>query len=375
MPISLHDRVWNAANWVVRGFCDDAVPHLDRFPRLRPEIQDCLDTELYSMPLGDAEPAVVDELAALVAQIIADNEQKQGAGWHDPSWFPTYLGKLRELEALVADVQRSQPRATPPASARTVDRGRVVVDDGLYLAFGQGVFRGHLAEDPQQKRLVTQANLHDITAADFARRFALAIDGIAPLEYAGPIDQPDHIGWNGDCIVEVEPRGRPAIELAPVDEKSAVLLAVDVLEVVARAHAARLEVGGIRPELIYARRDSDGRLRLAGLVPRSPMFLARAYPLSSGNPPFTRLYTPLLDPRDSLPADVYAVALTFLHLVQGAHPFGDHYLQQIAPMSAGERPAWRGSPRLGEALISGLEKDPGRRPRAEELAARLRAAL
>lgn len=146
-----------------------------------------------------------------------------------------------------------------------------------------------------------------------------------------------------------------------------------MLEVVARAHAAGQEVGGIRPELVYARRDADGTLRLAGLVPRSPMFLARAYPLSSGNPPFTRLYTALRDPPLEPPGDVYGVALTFIHLVQGAHPFGDHYLSQIPRMSAGERPAWTGSPELGELLIAGVERDPARRPTAAELAARLRA--
>jgi hypothetical protein len=371
MTIGLpNDRVWQAANWVVRGFCDDARPHLAGFPLLAERIERNYLTELWSFDVED-DPAELDEMQRLVARVIADNETTGGARFHDPTAFPAYLGKLRELAELVEQA-RYRP---PPGGPRTVHRGRVIVGEGLYLAAGQGVFRGHLAEDPQQKRLVTQANLHDISPAGFALRWKLDIEGIAPLEYAGPIDQPDHIGWNGHCIVEVEPRGQPAIELAPIDEKSAVLLAVDVLEVVARAHAARLEVGGIRPELIYARRDTEGRPRLAGLVPRSPMFLARAYPLSSGSPPFTRLYTALHDPPDERQRDIYAVAMTFIHLVQGAHPFGDHYLEEVPRMAAGERPAWRGSPRLGEALISGLEKDPKRRPRAEELAARLRAAL
>ena len=346
------DRVWQAANWVVRGFCDDARPHLAEFPLLRERIEENFD-----------------EMRRLVARVIADNEQTQGAGFSDPDAFPVYLGKLRELEKLVDEVP------APPATEglRTVDRGRVIVDEGLYVAAGQGIFRGHLADDPQQKRLVTQAVLHEVSAAELARRHALEIPGIVPLEYAGPIDAPDHIGWNGECFVEIEPRGQASIELAPIDEKNAVRLGIDLLEVVARVHAAGGTIGGIRPELVYVRRDVEGRLRLAGLVPRAALFLARAYPLSSGNPPFTRIYTALRDPELQPAGDVFAVSMTLLHLVTGTHPFGDHYLEEVPRMMSGERPAWTGSPELGEILTAGIEMDHTRRPGAGELAARLRA--
>ena len=364
------DRIWQAANWVVRGFCDDARPHLAKFPLLAERIERNFLTELWSFEVGD-DPAELDEMARLVAQVIADNQERGGAGFHDPAAFPVYLGKLRDLAELV---DQSRVGAAPPADGRrTVARGRVVIDEDLYLAAGQGVFRGHLVDDPQQKRLVTQAVLHEVTAAELARRHALEFPGIAPLEYAGPIDEPDHIGWNGECIVEVEPRGQPSIELAPIDEKDAVQLALDLLEVIGRAHATGQAVGGIRPELVYARRDGDGRLRLAGLVPRGAMFLARCYPLSSGNPPFTRLYTALRDPPLEPPGDVFAVCMTLWHLVLGRHPFGDHYLEQLPRMMAGEAPPWTGSPALGAILATGLEMDRGRRPGAAELAARLAA--
>lgn len=362
------DRVWQAANWVVRGFCDDARPHLAEFPLLRDRIERNFLHELWSFQVED-DPAELDEMRRLVARVIADNERTQGAGFHDPDAFPVYLAKLRDLEKLVDEVS-----APPPADGRrTVDHGRVIVDEGLYVAAGQGIFRGHLSDDPQQKRIVTQAVLHEVTAAELARRHALELPGIAPLEYAGPIDAPDHIGWNGDCLVEVEPRGQPSLELAPIDETNAVRLGLDLLEVVARAHASGLTIGGIRPELIYVRRDVESRLRLAGLVPRGALFLARSYPLSSGNPPFTRLYTALRDP-EILPAgDVFAVSMSLLHLVLGEHPFGDHYLEEVPRMMSGERPGWTGSPQLGEILTAGIEMDHTRRPGADELAARLRA--
>lgn len=370
MTIGFPDnRVWNAANWVVRGFIDDARPHLAEFPLLAERIERNYLTELWSFDVETV--AELDEMQRLVARVIADNEESQGASFHDPGAFPVYLGKLRDLARLVEQA-RGEPAARP-AGPRTVEHGRVIVDEGLYLAAGQGIFRGHLVDDPQQKRLVTQAVLHEVTAAELARRHALELPGIAPLEYAGPIDAPDHIGWNGDCLVEVEPRGQPSIELAPIDETNAVRLGLDLLEVVARAHASGLTIGGIRPELIYVRRDVESRLRLAGLVPRGAMFLARSYPLSSGDPPFTRLYTALRDP-DLLPAgDVFAVSMSLLHLVMGEHPFGDHYLEEVPRMMSGERPGWTGSPLLGEILMAGIEMDHTRRPGAAELAARLRA--
>jgi hypothetical protein len=359
------DRVWNAANWVVRGFCHDARPHLAEFPLLAERVERNFLTELWSFDVRD-DPFELEEMYRLVLLVLTDNERTRGAGWQDPSWFPVYLGKLRDLAELVRAVRLD----AAPDGAPTVDGGRVVVDAGLYLAFGQGLFRGHLAADPQQKRLVTQAHLHETTAAEFARRWALAIDGIAPLEYAGPVDGFATAGWTGDCIVEVEPRGEPAIDLAPIGERAAVELALELLAVVERAHAAGQTIGGVRPELIYARRDP---LHLTGLAPRSPMFLARSYPLSSGNPPFTRLYTAVTDPPLEPPGDVYAAALTFIHLIQGAHPYGEHYLEQLPRMAAGQAPPWRGSPALGEALASALEPDPARRPSAAELAARLAA--
>lgn len=142
------DRVWQAANWVMRGFCDDARPHLAEYPLLAERIERNFLTELWSFEV-EGDQAELDEMARLVAQVIADNERTQGAGFHDSAAFPAYLGKLRDLAALVEEARAGGARAggAPPAE-RTVARGRVVVDEGLYLAAGQGIYRGHLADDP-----------------------------------------------------------------------------------------------------------------------------------------------------------------------------------------------------------------------------------
>ena len=364
------NQVWNAANWVARGFFDDAAAHLDAAPRLRESIESTRLSQLYSLGLDDADQETLDQMADLVARVIADNERTRGASFHDPSVFPTYLGKLYELSALVARARGETPERR---GRRTAEGGRVVIAEDLHLAFGQGVFRGHLADDPQQKRIVTQAPLEDTSAAELAKRFPLELPGVASLEFAGPVDPSDQVGWTGECFVEVEPRGQPAIELASIDEERVLPVARDLAATLERAHAAGQVVGGIRPELIYLRRDVGGELRLAGLVPRGPVLLARARPLSSGNPPFTRFYASPFDPPLAAAGDVFALAASLWHLVTGAHPFGDHYLDQIRRMHARERPAWSGSPALGALLHDGMSLDPSGRPTAADLARRLRA--
>jgi len=363
-------QVWNAANWIVRGFFDDAVAHLDAAPALREPIESTRLSQLYMLDLAEADQAALDQMAALVARVVADNERTRGASFHDPSAFPTYLGKLYELAALVERARGDTPERR---GRRTVDGGRVVVDEDLHVAFGQGVFRAHLADDPQQKRIVTQAPLEDTTAAELGRRFALDLPGIAALEFAGPVDPSDQVGWRGDCFVEVEPRGQPALEHAPIDERRILPVARELATVLERAHADGHVIGGIRPELIYLRRDLGGALRLAGLVPRGPMLLARARPLSSGNPPYTRFYGSPFDPPLQPVGDLFALGASLWHLVTGAHPFGDHFLDQLRRLQAREQPTWPGSPALGDILGACLAVDSRARPTAAELARRLRA--
>lgn len=386
MTVALPGRVvWNAASWVVRGLCDDARPHLAAYPRVSPEFQECLDTELYYIDLEEASPETLDEAHALVTKVIADNQARGSASFHDPSAFPVYLGKLRDLEQLIAAARtgasakpppdRAPPSVEPAATEWTAQDGRVAVDEGLYMAFGQGVYRGHLVLDPQQKRLVTQARLRDDVRIDvLARELEMNLPGIAPVEYLGPVDGPDVGSWVGQCMVEVEPRGEPVIARLPLRESKAVALALDIVEVLERAHSASIAIGGLRPELIYVHHGPDGELGLDQLVPRAPLFLARARPLSSGNPPFTRLYISPLDAGDlpSPAGDVFALSATLFHLVSGVHPFGDHFLEQMQRVATGQRQPWPGSAALGAILAAGLEPHSAARISLSELAAGLR---
>ena len=270
MTIALpREVVWNAATWVVRGLCEDARPHLADFPGLAPEIQDCLASELYFIDLENAGADLLAEALVLVERVIADNEARGAAGFHDPSGFPVYLGKLRELAALLGG-PAGEPRVGPDGRpVWSVQGGRVLVDEGLHLAMGQGIYRGHLAHDPQQARLITQGSVDPAALAALRERMAMDVRGIAELEFIGPVDEPDGVGWIGECIVEVLPRGEVALELAPLDRAGAVALGRDIAAVLERAHAGGIAVGGIRPELVIVRRGASGHPELAGLVPRA----------------------------------------------------------------------------------------------------------
>jgi hypothetical protein len=97
------DRVWNAANWVARGLCDDALPHLAAYPGVAAEIEECLQTELYYINLKGASGDVLAQARALVGQGIADDVDRGADHFQDPSGFPVYLEKLRQLDRLIAE--------------------------------------------------------------------------------------------------------------------------------------------------------------------------------------------------------------------------------------------------------------------------------
>lgn len=258
---------------------------------------------------------------------------------------------------------------------RTVDGGRVVIAELLESGAATARFRAHLADDPQQKRLVTLGREQTAPHADLRRSLAMEeIRGIAALEFIGPVDQPDDVGWRGSCMVEVEPRGRRVDQLAPLSDSEASQLGLQILEVIGRAHAAGQLVRGIRPELVYCDAGFGGAGRLAGLAPRAPLFLETSLPASHGVPILADLYRA---PEDQLafapvPAsDLFALCATLFTLTAGRHPFGDELGQQIQRFTTGIVEPHPG--RIGAALAAGLASDPAARPDLAALSAALRA--
>ena len=259
---------------------------------------------------------------------------------------------------------------------RTVDGGRVVVDELIESAAATARLRGYLENDPQQKRLVTLGGELTVPLSQLRRELALEVPGIAALESIGPVDRPDDYAWRGACMVEVEPRGRRADELAPIAGTEAAALGMQIAQVVMRAHRESLLVRGIRPELVYVDAGIGGAGRLVGLVPRAPIFLDASRPASHGVPLLADLYRAPEDQFNFAPeprSDVFALCATLFALTAGHHPFGEHTREQFDRIMADDPVPHPRPGRLVEILTSGLARDPARRPALAALAAGLAA--
>ena len=260
--------------------------------------------------------------------------------------------------------------------ARTLDGGRIVAGEVLESGTGSARFRGHLAFDELQRRLVTLGRRQTVSHAELRPTLAMEIEGITPLEFVGPVDAAEgDPGWTGDAIVEIEPRGRRADESAPLAEGEAVALAVQILDVIGRAHERGVLVRGIRPELIYCDAGAGGASRLVALAPRAQLFLMTAQPASSGVPILSDLYLAPEDIFQLAPqprSDVFALCAALFFLTSGAHPFGEHASVQMGRVMAGTIEPHPGSSRFRTALTAGLNADPGKRPDPAALARALR---
>ena len=106
-----NDRSWLAANWVSRGFFEDARRFVARGSVLASDIQFCIDAELDTLDMREYTPALIAEVSSVVDSVIAFNLDQNGSSFQDPTAFPTYLSKLRELQTLVRDVVSTQSSA------------------------------------------------------------------------------------------------------------------------------------------------------------------------------------------------------------------------------------------------------------------------
>jgi hypothetical protein len=351
---------WNAANWIVRGFFDDARPYLaGEAPALVPAMLRSYDTELHLLDLETAPTDQLAQLHRLVERVIAEHAVPA-----DPASAALYDAKLRELRRLAA-------RAAGHDVARTVGRGRIVVGDTIDAGIGTGYYRGHVAGRPGDRRLVTVSGPHAEPHAVLVAHLALPVVGIAPLELVSTVDDPED-GWRGDCMVEVAPEGAPALALAPLPEPAAVRIALRVAEIAAGAHGAGLVVNGIRPDLVYVTGDRV-HPEVTALAPRGPRFIHEARAASSGLGALAALYDreTMLGLPPTAASDVFALCATVFQLVTGQHPFGEHPGEQLSRMAADAPLDWPGSPALGALLRRGFSPDPAARPTVAELAAAL----
>ena len=252
----------------------------------------------------------------------------------------------------------------------TVDQGRIVLGERLRAGSSDEVRTGFLAADPSQRVLVTLTARHAESYATLADRLELPFSGIAALELVGPAPAP-----YADVLVETLPEGLPAIERIPVPRADLCRLGAQLAAVVARVHAAGQLVGAIRPELVY----TTDRLELSALVPRGPGFIASAPQPMHGRRTYAVPYSSpeVLTRTSSGPAtEVFALAATLFTLGSGKHPYGnDADAASIAKCILVGKPApWSDGGSLGDLFERSFDRDPKKRPTAQEICNALEAS-
>ncbi len=316
--------------------------------RLRVELRD--ETMILSLGFGWSlwtEPgspgrALVDGVASKLAAL----------GWEDLGW---------EDEEVAS--------AGPPAE--TVQAGRVAIGEWIRSGANDAVAVGWLFGDRATRFLITLSDAHAVTRSELASQLAFPFAGVARLE---GIAAPDPPLTFADALIEHLPGGRPASELAPLDERALASVGAQVARILAAVHAAGAPLLGVRPELIYL---EDGP-RVSGLTPRGPLFVGSARAPSRGPSCYQLPYLGAEMFTGGVPeprSDVFALCATLHHLGTGSHPFGTlaELPRLVARVTSGQPDPWPGGGRFGEVLASGLAREVAARPTAEELAADLDA--
>ncbi len=198
-------------------------------------------------------------------------------------------------------------------------------------------------------------------------------EDLAPLVQTGEL-QPR---WRGNYpffgVVEVPPEGRSMDEVvaeSPLPLDDALSVAIRVAAVAQRAHAAGHELGGIRPELVYVRGDTNSRWSLSGIMHRGQAVIDATH-CGEG------ICVPPVFPFDfSSRNDAHGLAQLLWYALTGGHP-------HVAPEDFRQRQAWRDhecgkarrQPWTGPAAIGRLLEsvlfESGSLPRFEPFAAEL----
>ncbi len=98
------ETYWLTNVWIARGFFNDALPFLSVAPTLEDNIKFCVDAELDTLDLRNANMPTMMEFQALVGKVVDHRRKILGSDFHSPEYFPIYMSKLEELERLVQEV-------------------------------------------------------------------------------------------------------------------------------------------------------------------------------------------------------------------------------------------------------------------------------
>jgi hypothetical protein len=185
---------------------------------------------------------------------------------------------------------------------------------------------------------------------------ALHLDGdsLARLVARDKVHHPHRAAWEPaiTAITELAPAGEPLLDVVmrrPLAVDTAIRVALEVGRVALRAHEQGVQLGAIRPELVYVA-ERGGALHLSGIVHRAPAFLTTT---QQGE---AFLWPAVFRSDYSSPDDVAGLAQLLWFMTTGDHPF-------LAPADvtwqddwttlrheARSRQSWRGPAALGPLL-------------------------
>lgn len=255
-----------------------------------------------------------------------------------------------------------------------VERLHGTVDRGRYLCRREAV-----DGEPSVTALATVTTPQTRPLDEVARDLAFeGVDGITPLLGVYPLATSGEAAF--DVLVEALPEGQPSVEvqLPPRDVKA---VSLGLIDAIYAAHAKRHIVFGVRPELVYVKREGQ-RWVFSGLAPRCEDFALDAEKPCYGVPPLFEVahLAPELITRPSEPpttaADIFALCVTIARWMTGQHPFEGEGTQQIMSMATGRRRPWGGRWWSAQkAINAGLHADLNKRPQAGRLKSTLKPAV
>lgn len=258
----------------------------------------------------------------------------------------------------------------------TLAGGAYVIDRRLRGPRGRGIYRGTRAGGPGSV-LITVAPRQKKPHRELWTQLDATAAGLSRLRHIGAVEPPRATGGDVyEALVEDEPAGVPSTKLMPLTAGQAVALALAVAKCAGAVHAQGKAMGGIRPELIFARRDVDRGVELTAMAPRAEMFVMTAeQPAHGVLPLFQDLYQApeVLAREPATPAsDVFSLCATLAYWASGEYPFtGDELVHRMVSVSAGMRRPWTGPEGLAPIVARGLAPAADRRLALPELIAQL----
>lgn len=231
-------------------------------------------------------------------------------------------------------------------------RAALLIGERLFGAGATAIHRGtRRGVHPSRSLLVTVTGRPELEA--LAPRLGFGAPGIARMLHLGALA-------GGRCgLIEEEPCGRPLSAAAlPLRPDVVATVVKQIAAVLAGLHRTGTALGGLQPELIYARPAAGGPV-LTGLAPRAAIIARRALA-------FPHVYAPPDEHWDPA-ADVFSLCALASHWLSGHHPFrGLRPRAQLVAIARGERRPWSGAPGWGELIERGLgsQRD---RPTLQEL--------